>query len=178
MISRTTWTAEIAHAASAVSLSADLVEAVVVVESGGNPWAVNYEPRYRYLWDVSKAAPFRPMTAAEQASEIPPSDFRALAGDADQEWISQQTSWGLMQLMGALARELGFFGPYLSELCRVDLNLKLGCKHLSTLLRWANGDEGKAVAAYNAGRGGWSGPAGQGYRTKVFNTRAGLAPRR
>jgi soluble lytic murein transglycosylase-like protein len=178
VISRTTWSSDVAHAAGVVGLNADLVEAIVVVESSGNPWAVNYEPRYRYLWDVAKAAPFRAMTSAEQASEIPPSDFRALAGDPDQEWVSQQTSWGLMQLMGALARELGFYGPYLPELCRVDLNLKLGCKHLSTLMRWAGGDEGKAVAAYNAGRGGWSGSAGQAYRTKVFNTRSALAPRR
>lgn len=178
MTSRTTWTHDIAAAAGTNRIDPDLVEAIVIVESGGNPWAINYEPRYRYLVDVRNWQPFRKLTELEQTSEIPPADFRSVAGDPDQEWVSQQTSWGLMQLMGALGRELGFRGAYLTELCRLDLNLRLGCLHLSNLLRWAEGDVAQAVAAYNAGRGGWSSPAGQAYARKVLTARKDLAPRR
>lgn len=178
MTSRTTWTHDIAGEAGANRIDPDLVEAIVIVESGANPWALNYEPRYRYLVDVRTWQPFRTLTEAETASEIPPADFRAVAGDPDQEWVSQQASWGLMQLMGALARELGFKGPYITELCRVDLNLRLGCRHLANLLRWADGDIARAAAAYNAGRGGWASPAGQAYAQKVLGTRKNLAPRR
>lgn len=176
MISRTTWTGDIASAAAPARVPADLIEAIVIVESSGNPHAMNPEPRYPYLWDVAKWQPFRDLSRDELASRVPPPDFHTLAGDRDQEWIGQAMSWGLMQIMGALARELGFRGPYLSELCRVDVNLRLGCLHVGHLLRWANGDERKAIGAYNAGRGGFAGAAGRAYADKVFGIRAQLAP--
>ena len=177
MVSPTTWTRDIADAAAAVRLDRHLAEAVVIVESAGNPYAWNPEPRYRWLWDVRKNEPFRDLTSAEIASRIPPADFGTIAGDRDQEWWGQAASWGLMQLMGALARELRFRGPYLTELTRVDLNLRLGCRHLADLVLWAQGDLRRAAAAYNAGRGGWASAAGQAYADKVLNTRANLAPR-
>ena len=176
---RTTWTNDIREAATAVGLESDLVEAVVISESSGNPWAIRYERHYGYLVDVRTRKPFRPLTELEQRSERAPADFVSLAGNADQEWISQQASFGLMQLMGALARELGFRGPFLTELCRVDVNLRLGCLHLSNLMRWAHGDVQKAVGAFNAGYGNtWDSAAGRAYRLKVFSKRAELAPRK
>jgi hypothetical protein len=90
---------------------------------------------------------------------VPPKDFPYLAGDRDQEWWAQQASFGLMQLMGGLARELGFKGAYLTALCDPDLNLQIGCKHLSALLKWADGDVTKALGAYNR-REGWLGFGG------------------
>jgi hypothetical protein len=48
----------IQQAALGAGLSADLVEAIVRVESEGNPFAWNPEPRYRYLWNVWIKAPF------------------------------------------------------------------------------------------------------------------------
>jgi soluble lytic murein transglycosylase-like protein len=174
-VSRTTWTQDIAHAAGVVRLDPDLVEALVIVESAGNPYAWNPEPRYRYLVDCRTGEPFRQVSPDELASRIPPPDFPTLAGDRDQEWLGQGASWGLMQIMGALAREVGFRGAYLTELTRVDLNLRLGCGHLANLFRWANGNEEKAIAAYNAGRGGWASDAGSRYRNKVFNKRTELA---
>jgi soluble lytic murein transglycosylase-like protein len=176
MTSRTTWTSDIAAAAGAVRVPADLIEAIVIVESSGNPYAFNPEPRYRYLWNIATNEPFRNLTSDELASKVPPPDFRALAGDRDQEWWGQSVSWGLMQIMGALARELGFRGPYLSELCRADLNLRLGSLHVANLMRWANGDERKAVGAYNAGLGGFASTAGRAYADKVLMTRAHLSP--
>lgn len=95
MTSRTSWTSEIRRAAAAAAIDADLLEAQVIVESGGHPWAMNPEPRYPYLVDVTTRRPFRPLTEAERGSNVPPADFRALAGDPDQEWQAQRMSWGL-----------------------------------------------------------------------------------
>ena len=92
--------------AAAHGLPPLLITALVEQESAGDPYAWNPEPRYRYLWDVKRNAPFRTPTEAERASEIPPHDFPTLGGDRDQEWWGQQASWGLMQVMGAVAREL------------------------------------------------------------------------
>lgn len=159
---------EIVAAAHLRGLQPALVEALVLVESDGNPFAWNPEPHYRYLWDVKRAKPFRPLTAEERISEVPPFDFPCLAGDKDQEFWAQQASWGLMQLMGAVARERGFKGPYLPELCDVPLNLAIGCAHLQGLVLWADGNLQQALGAYNAGKGGWESEAGQRYADKVL----------
>lgn len=145
---------EIAVAAAAQGLDATLVRALVLVESGGQPWAWNPEPRYRYLWDVRRAVPFRVLTEAERVAEFPPPDFPTLAGDPDQEWWGQQASWGLMQVMGAVARERGLRVPYLPVLCDPATNLGVGCGHLAALLAWAHGNVAQALAAWNGGKGG------------------------
>jgi hypothetical protein len=159
----------IAEHARTNNLPRALVAAIVQVESGGLAWAYKPEPRYHYLWNVRTAAPFRALTLPEIASEMAPADFPFLAGSREQEWWAQQASWGLMQIMGAAAREEGFTGLYLPELCDPIVGLRLGCKHLGALLRWANGDTWKASAAYNAGRGGWASPAGGVYALKVHD---------
>lgn len=108
-----------------------LALAIVWQESEGVPYKWNPEPRYRWIWNVKENAPFRQMTSAEIASEVPPGDFPALAGDRDQEWWGQQVSWGLTQIMGAAAREEGFKGGWLPELIFDPyLNLEFGIKHL------------------------------------------------
>lgn len=123
----------IRSAAEAMRLPPELVLAVCRVESSLNPWAYNPEPGYRWVVDCRTGRPFRALTPAERTSAEPPPDFPMLAGDRDQEWWGQRASWGLMQIMGALAREIGFRGPYLPELCDPMLNLSLGCRHLSRL---------------------------------------------
>lgn len=159
--------AAIATAARVSAIDPFLVMAIVQVESAGDEWAWNPEPKYRYFWDVREWTPFRHVTDAEIASEVPPSDFHYLKGDRDQEWWGQQASWGLMQIMGSTAREHSCRVPFLTELCRPSLGLYYGCQHLASLIRWADGNTLKAVAAYNAGRGGWTGEAGQRYAAKV-----------
>ena len=167
----------IATYATQNGLDAKLVTALVMVESGGNTNAWNPEPQYRYFWNVRKNAPFRFLTVIESRSEIPPQDFPCLAGDPDQEWWGQQASWGLMQVMGALARELGYSDPYLPGLCSDPArNLSLGCLHLGRLLKWANGNVDKALAAYNGGKGGNMTPPyrNQFYADKVLRMKAQL----
>lgn len=143
----------VARAVEYHGLPARLVAAIIAQESAGKPWAWNPEPRYRYFWDVRARTPFRLVTTAEIASQFPPADFPALAGDRDQEWWAQQASWGLMQVMGAVAREHGYPGPYLTELCDPQVGVDYGCRHLSRLAQrhldrvgWPG-----VIAAYNAG---------------------------
>jgi hypothetical protein len=131
-----------------------LVMGLVSVESAFKQYSWNPEPRYRYFWNVRAHVPFRAVTNTEVANKFPPGDFPTVAGDSDQEWWGQQASWGLMQILGAVAREEGFAGLYLPELCDVTSNLEAGCAHLSKLLLWAKGDVDRALAAYNGGKGG------------------------
>lgn len=130
----------------------EVAEAIVQVESGGNPFAWNPEPAYRYVWDVKRNIPFK-LGEDIVRSPVPPKDFPTLAGDQDQEWWGQRASWGLMQVMGAVARELGYREPYLPELCLPDTNIQYGCLHLKALHRLYAGKFGLmgVVAAYNAG---------------------------
>lgn len=145
---------EITAAALSVDLDPRIVRALITVESGGNTWAWNPEPKYRYLWDVRSGKPFRALSPGEASSEFPPSDFPCLAGDPDQEWWGQQASFGLMQVMGAVAREMGFKGAYLTQLCEPSINLRYGCQKLAADLKWAGGDVRAMLASYNGGRGG------------------------
>lgn len=129
----------------------ELLRAIIQVESGGDTWAIRYEPGYRWLYNEAR----------------PP---RGVSGPTERE--AQKTSWGLMQVMGAVAREHGFDGRFLSKLCDPSVGIEYGCKHLASLYRrfgQRNGWEGVA-AAYNAGSprrredGRWE---NQGYVDKV-----------
>lgn len=145
-----------------------LVTALVEQESNRKQYAYNPEEKYHWLWNVRTHAPFRAVSAVELASMYPPHDFPCLAGDSDQEWWAQRASFGLMQIMGAVAREGGFMGPFLLELCDPAINLEIGCAHLASLLTWSALNVPQALGAYNAGRGGWNSIAGQLYATQVM----------
>ena len=132
----------------------DLVLAMIDVESSNNTYAFRMEPHYRYLVDVRNNSPFRELTANEGRQDKAPEDFPYLLGvcSRDSEWMGQQSSWGAMQVMGAVAREHGFQGHF-PQLCNPNFGIKYGCKHLR---RYKNiyfekyGWKG-VVAAYNAG---------------------------
>jgi soluble lytic murein transglycosylase-like protein len=150
-----------------------LLRAMVWVESGGNLFAMRYEPFYAYLWDAAQGRPFRKLSAGEVNSALPPKGFLAQPGltlSRATEWMGQKSSWGPMQVMGAVARELGFNG-YFTELC-APLGVYYGCKHLQRLAdRFLAPHGWKGVAAaYNAGtprrnsEGRW---VNQGYLDKL-----------
>ena len=145
---------EIRMAAAKYSVDPRLITAMVLVESSDDPFAWNPEPRYHYLWDVRARAPFRRVTDAELAAAFPPADFPVLSGDRDQEWWAQRASWGLLQIMGALAREYGYRQAYLTALVDPATNLEVGCRHVAALLKWSEGDVLQAVAAFNGGKTG------------------------
>jgi soluble lytic murein transglycosylase-like protein len=154
----------IVAAATSARLEPALVQGLVEQESDYDAGAYNPEEKYRYLWNVRTRQPFRPVTDAEVRSLYPPADFPTLAGDPDQEWWAQRASWGLCQVMGAVAREHGFVGSYLTQLVDPTVNLLIGCTHLAGLVRWATGTASprigqdvilaSALAAWNGGKGG------------------------
>lgn len=129
-----------------------LVRAIVTVESGSNRFAMRVEPGYPYLWCVRQNAPL-PVSRDTACQRNPPKYFAHPRHSSRlTEWIGQQTSWGSMQVMGAVARELGFEDPF-PALCDPLIGLTYGCHHLKNLrarfLR-SHGWPGVA-AAYNAG---------------------------
>ena len=60
-------------------------------------------------------------------------------------------SWGLMQVLGAVARERGLRSKYLSALTEPMIGIRFGCAHLA----WFRDKKGYSgddmIAAYNAG---------------------------
>lgn len=127
------------------------IKCIIEQESSWDQWAWNPEPAYKYLVNVQTKKPFRQLTVQERISEIPPADFPVIAGDRDQEWWAQQSSWGLMQVMGGAARESGFTGPYLPALLDPSLNVLIGCQWFLKKLRLAGQDLQKALLFWNGG---------------------------
>lgn len=114
----------IKSAAARRSLPWELVYAICQVESRLNPTATRHEPHYRWLVGDNES--------------MSPTERR-----------DQMTSWGLMQVMGAVARELGHTGP-LSDLLDPPTGLFYGCLHLRRFRAkydiWPD-----VIASYNAG---------------------------
>ena len=121
----------LAHAAAAAhKLDPALVCAVVEQESEWNPWAVRYEPSFlsRYV---------APLYTAGKLSAT--------------EAYTRSMSWGLMQVMGQVAREAGFDEPSLAELCDPSTGIEWGCRLLATRFARAHGDAATALLAWNGG---------------------------
>lgn len=108
-----------------------LVGAVAMTESSWNPAATRFEPDYPYLW--------QPLAWAVRVG-IP----------EEEETKQQKTSYGLMQVMGGVARRYGFSARSLVELCRPEVGAALGCRHLAGFLAH-HADRSDAIASYNAG---------------------------
>ena len=124
----------IARAAQEQGLAPTLLAGLVAVESGGNPWAVRYEPRYRWLF-----------------GDEPGERLVWPAGcDRNTEYHLQRCSWGLCQVMGGTARWLGF-GDWLPRLVEPELNLTYGARFLARCLARGQGDPIQALQAYNGG---------------------------
>lgn len=106
-----------------------LVCAVVEQESNPpwNPWCSRYEPDFyaRYV--------------------LPQIHL------SNTEANSRATSYGLMQVMGQVARELGCSVTYLVELCDPETGLNWGCYKLAKCIKDAGGDISAALQKYNGG---------------------------
>jgi soluble lytic murein transglycosylase-like protein len=112
------------------SLDPALVCAVIEQESAWDPWAVRYEPGFlsRYVAPLYTAGKF-------SATEA----------------YTRSMSWGLMQVMGQVAREFGFEEPSLAELCDPSTGVEFGCRILAARLKRARGDTPAALLAWNGG---------------------------
>jgi soluble lytic murein transglycosylase-like protein len=137
---------EIVAAAAAHGLSPDLVEAITVIESSGKTSAYRYEPAFwaRYMAHDPKWATANP------------------------ERVS--ASYGLMQVMFPVAQEIGFEHLDPEYLFVPAIGLEFGCRKFASLLRWAEGDVARALAAYNGGQRGNVTPPfrNQSYADKVL----------
>lgn len=123
----------IADTADQYKLPVKLVKAIVKVESGGNPWAIRYEPGFytRYV-------------AGKRYKTFPGCSYNT-------EGKMRACSFGLMQIMGQVARELGFDQLFLTELCNPATGLDWGCRKLAQQVERYDSDLESAIAAYNAG---------------------------
>jgi soluble lytic murein transglycosylase-like protein len=103
-----------------------LVCAVVEQESGWETHAMRYEPGFRAHY----VAPLR----------LPPT-----------EEIARSISWGLMQVMGQVAREHGFTGKFLSALGEPNVGMAIGCDVLAGKISAAGNDIWRALEFWNGG---------------------------
>lgn len=111
-------------------MNPEWIAACIMTESNNNPWAMRYEPNYHYLYS--------------------PRVFAANLGiSVETEEVCQRSSFGLMQIMGGVCRELHFQG-HLPEVFDPDLNLEIGTEKLKKCMQ-RYGSIHDAIAAYNAG---------------------------
>jgi soluble lytic murein transglycosylase-like protein len=118
------------------SLAPDLVCAVIEQESAWDAHAIRYEPAFR-------------------------ARYVAPLGLTPTEEIARSMSWGLLQVMGQVAREHSFEGKFLSELCEPAAGLDIGCAVLAAKLAAAAGNVPRALAL-------WNGGANVGYAAEVL----------
>jgi soluble lytic murein transglycosylase-like protein len=108
------------------SLPPALVCAVVEQESSWNPFAMRYEPAFR-------------------------TRYVAPLGLPSTEEIARSISWGLMQVMGQVAREHGFNGKFLVALSDPATGLESGCQVLKSKISDSAGDFTLALERWNGG---------------------------
>lgn len=107
-----------------------LLAAIVQTESGGDHLAARFEPAFKYVVNVK--------------------DFASMNNiSQDTELVFQKTSWGLVQVMGGVARELGHKESLL-KLLDPELGLKYGCMQLKRIAKRYS-ERSDIIASYNAG---------------------------
>ena len=112
--------------AKANRLDAALVCAVIEQESDWDQYAARYEPAF-----------YRRYIQSMQLNET--------------EKYFRATSWGLMQVMGQVAREFGYKGRYLPALCDPYVGIGYGCIVLKHKIDTRGGDITAGLLAYNGG---------------------------
>ena len=130
MIPDPTIVAMVEKAAQCEGLDLNLVKAIITVESSWDPKVSRYEPHWKYLYFVREFAEKNQITV-------------------ETETVLQSMSIGLMQIMGGVARELGFEGN-LSELFKPETNLFYGCKKLKQVVKKYS-EELDVISSYNQG---------------------------
>jgi soluble lytic murein transglycosylase-like protein len=113
-------------AAARHSLDPALVCAVIEQESAWDPHAIRYEPFFRIRY-VSPLG----LTPTEE--------------------VARSISWGLMQVMGQVAREHGFQNKFLSELCNPLVGIDIGCVVLADKVQKASANIPRSLELWNGG---------------------------
>jgi soluble lytic murein transglycosylase-like protein len=117
------------NTAARFGLQPELVCAVIEQESAWRADAVRYEPAFYDRYIV-------PLIVSWSLS--------------DDEAKGRATSWGLMQVMGQVAREKGFQRPF-QELCDPSTGIYVGCQVLKAKLDSAGGDVLVGLLRWNGG---------------------------
>jgi len=99
---------------------------ICMTESSMNPKATRYEPNYVWLYK--------------------PGEYGVRI---DIETRQQKTSFGLMQVMGAVLREYGYKGTLSNILKDPEAQLDYGCRHLAKKIKRYGLNLG--IACYNSG---------------------------
>lgn len=104
---------------------------LVEQESSWNTWAVRYEPAFfkRYILPLVESGAIKTETEAQARS----------------------FSYGLGQVMGQVAREFGFEGRWLTELCDPEVGLKYAAFVLQRKIMAAGGVISGGLLKYNGG---------------------------
>lgn len=108
----------------------NLVRAVIKVESSWQPVCTRFEAHYRWTY-------------------FPRDWAHKLNIPYEAELFFQKSSWGIMQVMGALARELGHKN-HIVDLCEPEIGARFGVMYLAKLQKRYE-VESDVIAAYNAG---------------------------
>ena len=124
------------NAAAQDALDPALICAIIEQESAWDPHAIRYEPAFRTRY----VAPLG----------LPPT-----------EEVARSISWGLMQVMGQVAREHGFAAKSLAALCDPAAGLAIGCAVFAAKLRASADDVQRALTV-------WNGSANASYAEQVF----------
>lgn len=111
-------------------LDRNLVAAIIFSESACNQYAIRFEPFFKQRYQ--------------------PEYFANINGITEKtEYILQSCSFGYMQIMGCVAREIGFT-DVLTKLFEPDLAIYYGCKKLGQIMfKYKNLQE--AISVYNGG---------------------------
>jgi soluble lytic murein transglycosylase-like protein len=124
------WIRMIKKYADKYGLDPAIVYGVCMQESNMDPKATRYESGYRWLYKVDQCA---------TENNIAPGV----------EKRQQMTSWGLMQVMGGVLRELDYKGRLSDILYAPEKQLDYGCRHLLGKIKKYGLDLG--ILAYNSG---------------------------
>lgn len=138
-----------------------LMLAMIWQESGGQQYAFRYEPEYQYFCDLKG----NPLYSAKRSY----AQNRAFAQEklGLSEFYLQSSSHGLLQIMGAVAREQMLTG-WIPQLYDPKLNIEHSIRLLHRHIRRYK-DVRVAVMRYNG-----AGPAAIRYRDEVFEKAAAL----
>jgi len=116
--------------ANAWNLFPEVVCGMIERESSWDPWVIRYEPAF-FLRYIEKLIANQMVHDATEAR-------------------ARSFSWGLGQVMGELARELGYTG-HLAMLCDPQTGITWLCRALVRKLKSQNGNLHDALQAYNGG---------------------------
>ena len=139
----------LAEIESNANVDLEVMLAVIWQESHGNAWAYRYEEGWQYF--VAGGLPLYKKGFGVSVNRA--SAYNKLGST---EFHAQSASYGLMQVMGSVAREYSFEGP-LTRLCDPAVSIRIGSQHLweygfrrgqhdlETALRRYNGSSAYAV---------------------------------